>query len=580
MRSSKHERKQLVKRWLNDELRWLYQISNKKKRYVGVLIFIQTLLGVSGVFYALFMREAIDGAVAGAGPTFFFYLYCIIGLVVLQITVRALERYLEEYLRSRLENTLKKRLYGQILCKDYADVTAVHSGEWMNRLTSDAVICANGIVDILPKLAGMFVKLCATFAMIVYIEPLFAWLLVPAGVVLILFTSLFRRMLKRQHKEVQEKDGKLRVFLQEHLSSLLVVKAFATEKESISGAEDRMEAHKKARMKRANFSNVCNVGFATLMNGFYLLGGVGYCGYGILTGTISYGTFTAMLQLMSQVQTPFANISGFVPRYYAVLASAERLMEAERFANDGMEERRTLQEARDYYCNPFVGIAFEDACFTYPKSNACEEMPIVLRDLSLELKKGDYIAFTGHSGCGKSTILKLLLALYPLDSGHCYLLESEGKVELTGAWRKLFAYVPQGNDLMCGTIREQVTYGNPTDMHEEERICKALQIACADKFVSELEDGIDTELGEKGQGLSEGQMQRLAIARAIFSDSPILLLDEATSALDEATEWKVLDNLKKMTDKTVIIVTHRMRALDICNKVARFTEDGVTIEET
>ena len=201
-----------MKRWLNDELRWLYQISNQKKRYVGVLILIQTLLGVSGVFYALFIREAIDGAVAGAGPTFFFYLYCIIGLVVLQIAVRALERYLEEYLRSRLENTIKKRLYGQLLCKDYADVTAVHSGEWMNRLTSDTVICANGIVDILPKLAGMFVKLCATFAMIVYIEPLFAWLLVPAGVVFILFTSLFRRMLKRQHKEVQEKDGKLRVF--------------------------------------------------------------------------------------------------------------------------------------------------------------------------------------------------------------------------------------------------------------------------------------------------------------------------------------------------------------------------------
>ncbi len=567
-----------MKRLINDELKWLYQISNKKKRYVGVLILIQTLLSISGVVYALFLRAAIDGAVAKERDSFFLYMALIIGLVIVQMSIRALDRYLEEHLRSRMENTFKNRLYRQLLCKDYASVTGVHSGEWMNRLTSDAVICANGIVDILPKLIGMVVKLVAAFAMIVLIEPRFGWLLIPAGIVLIVFTSLIRRILKRQHKEVQEKDGKLRVFLQEHLGSLLVLKAFVTEDQSAAGAEERMREHRKARMKRANFSNVCNVGFAALMNAFYLIGGVGYCGYGILIGTISYGTFTAMLQLIGQIQTPFANISGFVPRYYAMLASAERLMEAEKFAEDGIDERKSLAETREFYRDILEGIRFEDACFTYQATGECEEMPIVLQNLSLEIQKGDYVAFTGHSGCGKSTTLKLLMSLYPLDSGMCYLVGKEEKQQLNSAWRKLFAYVPQGNDLMCGTIRELVAFADQANMQDEDRIRKALQIACADEFVYDLEDGIDSELGEKGQGLSEGQMQRLAIARAIFSESPILLLDEATSALDDETEWRVLDNLKKMTDMTVIIVTHRMRALDICNKVAQFTEDGVVIE--
>lgn len=568
-----------MKRWINDELKWLYQLTNKKKRYVGVLILIQTLLSISGVVYALFLRAAIDGAVAHDKQTFFLYVGLIIGLVLVQIGIRAVERYLEEYLRSRMENTFKKRLYAQLLRKDFAAVTGVHSGEWMNRLTSDTMVCANAIVDILPKLIGMIVKLVAAFAMIVVIEPLFVWLLIPAGIILILFTSFFRKILKRQHKEVQEEDGKLRVFLQEHLGSLLVLKAFATEEQSVSGAEEKMKGHNKARMRRANFSNFCNVGYAALMNGFYLLGGVGYCGYGILMGTISYGTFTAMLQLIGQIQTPFANISGFVPRYYAMLASAERLMEAEKFAEDGVKEKKTAEEAKAYYRDSFEGICFENACFTYQATGECEEMPIVLQNLSLEIQKGDYVAFTGHSGCGKSTTLKLLMSLYPLDSGSCYLIGREEKQELNSAWRKLFAYVPQGNDLMCGTIRELVAFADQANMHDEDRIRQALQIACADEFVYELEDGIDSELGEKGQGLSEGQMQRLAIARAIFSESPILLLDEATSALDDGTEWRVLDNLKKMTDKTVIIVTHRMRALDICNKVAQFTEDGVVVEE-
>ena len=202
-------------------------------------------------------------------------------------------------------------------------------------------------------------------------------------------------------------------------------------------------------------------------------------------------------------------------------------------------------------------------------------MPVVLRNIDLQIRKGEFVAFTGPSGCGKSTVLKLLMCLYPLDDGKRFLTDTDGtEHELTAAWRSLFAYVPQGNQLMCGTIREVIAFGDPTSMANEQQLWNALDIACAD-FVAQLELGLDTPLGERGTGLSEGQMQRLAIARAILSDRPILLLDEATSALDQTTEQHLLENLRAMTDKTVILVTHRDAVLNTCEVCVKFSEADI-----
>ena len=222
-------------------------------------------------------------------------------------------------------------------------------------------------------------------------------------------------------------------------------------------------------------------------------------------------------------------------------------------------------------------IGFENAGFAYTppvEEDEKTKTPVVLKNISLEIGKGEYAAFTGNSGCGKSTLLKLMMCLYPLGSGERF-LRAEEKIPLTSEWHRLFAYVPQGNYLMSGTVREIVAFSEKDSMEEEAKINKALKIACADEFVSDLESGIDTMLGERGAGLSEGQMQRIAVARAIYSDNPILLLDEATSALDEKTERRLIENLRTMTDKTVIIVTHRPAALEICDNIFEFKENGI-----
>lgn len=551
-------------------IRWLWKLSGGKKYYIFLLTGIQIILGFSGVLYAILLKNIVDGAVAGDTERFWKYIALTLLLVVVQVGLRALVRHMAENAKSFMENLLKKHLLENILSRDYATVTALHSGEWLNRLTSDTAIVANGCVDILPGSAGMVVKIISALIMIIMLEARLALVIIPLGAVLIMITYLFRRKMKQLHKDVREKDGRLRVFLQERLGSLMILRSFSAEKSTLQESDEYMEAHRGARMRRNRYSNICNIGYGTAMNVLYLLG-ICYCGYGILKGTITFGTLTAITQLISQIQTPISSLTSYIPQYFTMTASAERLMEIENFPREEGNVHN-IGEVLEYYGHDFESLELKDATFTYSpvgeafREDGKENMPVVISGLNLMVKKGEYTAFTGHSGSGKTTILKLLMCMYPLDEGKRLLNDNNGGYQdLTFAWRRLFAYVPQGNYLMSGTIRQIVCFADPGE-ESEEKFREALRISCAADFVYELEQGVDTLLGERGAGLSEGQMQRIAIARAIYSSSPILLLDEATSALDETTEVRLLENLRSMTDKTVIIVTHRRAALSICDK--------------
>ena len=565
----------------NRTLKWLYQVPGQKRAYVLVLALLHALLGVTGVVYAMLMRSIVDSASAGDSAAFWRYVAAVIAVVLAQLGVNALNRWLYERFRSDIENTFKQRLFHEILNRDYARVSAVHSGEWLNRLTNDTAVVANAYTEILPGLTGMLIQLASALVMIVALDLRFAVILLPAGLAILVLATLFRRRLKQLHKNVQEMDGRLRIFFQERIGSMMVLHAFAAEKKAEREAEQRMETHREARLKKNRFSNVCSIGFGAAMNAMYFLGVI-YCGYGILKGRISFGTLTAITMLISQIQSPFANISAYLPRYYMMLASAERLMEIESFEADGEGELLERETVTARYRDSLAAFGLCEARFAYYPTTGedgarpGEKLPPVFESLSICVRKGEVVAFTGQSGCGKSTALKLFMCIYPLDAGRRFLHFTDGSErELDAGWRRLFAYVPQGNALMSGTIRQVVSFADPDRSGDDATIWQALKIACADGFTAELENGIDTPLGERGAGLSEGQMQRIAIARAIFSESPVLLLDEATSALDEETETRLLQNLRLMTDRTVVIVTHRPAALSICDRILHFTENGV-----
>ncbi|MBO4928623.1 MAG: ABC transporter ATP-binding protein [Clostridiales bacterium] len=537
-------------------LQFLWRVTGKHKWNVIWLTLIQSALALFATVQAAILRNVVDRAAEGNHSAFVSAAIFLAAVVAIQLILRALYRPLRIRAQGVFENAFKSRLFHTLLWDDYSYVAGTHSGEWMNRLTSDTLVISENMAQILPDLIGMIVQLLGALIYMLILCPILTYVVVPTGVIVGVVAMLFRKRMKALYHRIQEADGDLRVYMTEHLQNMVVVRSFAQEENVQAGADERMKKHLDAKMRRVRFFNLAQVAYGIFFRGTFLLGAL-VCGYGILQGTVSYGTFTAVLQLIAQIQSPIANITGILPRYYAMLASAERLMEAEPYIRNDVPTEGV---------EDFSKLGFDHVDFAYSSEDEDRKETFVLRDFNLSVNKGEYVAITGHSGSGKSTALRLLMGLYHPSEGQCYVQTPKGKIPLDQAKRQLFAYVPQGNQLMSGTIREVVCFEDNEKMQQEEKIREALKISCADEFVDTLEDGLETLLGERGAGLSEGQMQRIAIARAVMSSHPILLLDEATSALDEKTEQRLLANLRSMTDRTVIIVTHRMSVLSICDQ--------------
>lgn len=554
----KEQKLQLKKIVKNPAMSWIFGVSGKLKLGVLLLVLLNSAISISAVAFALVLREAIDGAVSGNKMVFLKFVI-ILGLIMLgQIAARGVIRFLDEYVRSGMENVIKTRLYETILSRKYSAITAFHTGELLNRITNDAVVVADGFVQIIPGIIAMLVKLAGAAAVLFVLDYRFSIIFFAGGGLVLIFTTLFRRVMKKLHKDVQAADGVLRSYLSENLGSLMVLKTFGAERKSIDTSKQYMDKHRFMRMKRNRFSNICNVGFGLVMNGGYIFG-LCWCSFGILHGSITYGTLSAVLQLVDQLWAPLANMTGYLPKFYGMLSSAERCMELETLEEEHVESQFSRDYCRELY-KDMTAIECKNITFRY-------EDDIILENADISIGKGELITIMGNSGAGKSTLLKLLLAIYEPEKGTLEIKTEKESYALTEKYRKMFAYVPQGNFLMSGNVTSAIASLDDTSADVDMDKVKAVaHIACADTFVEKLEQGYDTLIGERGMGISEGQAQRLAIARALYTDAPVLLLDEATSALDEQIEKKVLKNIRELTDKTVIIVSHRKAVLEVCDR--------------
>lgn len=554
----KEQKLQLKKIVKNSAMSWIFGVSGKLKLGVLLLVLLNSAISISAVAFALVLREAIDGAVSGNKMVFLKFVI-ILGLIMVgQIAARGVIRFLDEYVRSGMENVIKTRLYETILSRKYSAITAYHTGELLNRITNDAVVVADGFVQIIPGIIAMLVKLAGAAAVLFVLDYRFSVIFFAGGGLVLIFTTLFRRVMKKLHKDVQAADGVLRSYLSENLGSLMVLKTFGAERKSIDTSKHYMDKHRFMRMKRNRFSNICNVGFGLVMNGGYIFG-LCWCSFGILHGSITYGTLSAVLQLVDQLWAPLANMTGYLPKFYGMLSSAERCMELETLEEEHVESQFSRDYCRELY-KDMTAIECKNITFRY-------EDDIILENADISIGKGELITIMGNSGAGKSTLLKLLLAIYEPEKGTLEIKTEKESYALTEKYRKMFAYVPQGNFLMSGNVTSAIASLDDTSADVDMDKVKAVaHIACADTFVEKLEHGYDTLIGERGMGISEGQAQRLAIARALYTDAPVLLLDEATSALDEQIEKKVLKNIRELTDKTVIIVSHRKAVLEVCDR--------------
>lgn len=554
----KEQKLQLKKIVKNPAMSWIFGVSGKLKLGVLLLVLLNSAISISAVAFALVLREAIDGAVSGNKMVFLKFVI-ILGLIMVgQIAARGVIRFLDEYVRSGMENVIKTRLYETILSRKYSAITAYHTGELLNRITNDAVVVADGFVQIIPGIIAMLVKLAGAAAVLFVLDYRFSVIFFAGGGLVLIFTTLFRRVMKKLHKDVQAADGVLRSYLSENLGSLMVLKTFGAERKSIDTSKQYMDKHRFMRMKRNRFSNICNVGFGLVMNGGYIFG-LCWCSFGILHGSITYGTLSAVLQLVDQLWAPLANMTGYLPKFYGMLSSAERCMELETLEEEHVESQFSRDYCRELY-KGMTAIECKNITFRY-------EDDIILENADISIGKGELITIMGNSGAGKSTLLKLLLAIYEPEKGTLEIKTEKESYALTEKYRKMFAYVPQGNFLMSGNVTSAIASLDDTSADVDMDKVKAVaHIACADTFVEKLEHGYDTLIGERGMGISEGQAQRLAIARALYTDAPVLLLDEATSALDEQIEKNVLKNIRELTDKTVIIVSHRKAVLEVCDR--------------
>lgn len=547
--------------------KWVYGICKKERFKVYTLILTNVFGAALTIAFANFSKNIINAAtIDKSWEKVIIYALGYLALIMTQTALNLIGRSATERCKGKLEWRLKEYMLKVSMKKDYSSITSYHTGELQNRMFNDVTVISDGFTTILPNLIFFVVKLACAFGYLVVIDKIFALVFFVGGVLVFLCTLTFRGTLKKLHKEVQATEGKTRSFIQEAVTSLLVVKAFSAEDKIAEKADELQAVNYKAKMKRRFFGIAANAGINFVFNLGYVFA-LAFGAYRLLNG-IDYGTVTAMLQLVNQIQAPFANLSGVLPKYFSVLASAERLMEIEALPDEKADNSEDIDAAATY--EKLKTIDFKDISFRYDRD-------IILDNTSLSINKGDFVAIMGISGIGKSTLLKLLLGVFKVESGKILLTTDDSEIPVDYHTRHLFSYVPQGNFLLSGTILENLKFINENATDEE--VNEAVRISCAKQFIDELPDGLNTVIGERGIGLSEGQLQRLAIARSLLSNSPVMLLDEATSALDENTEMEFLTNLKELKNKTCIIVSHKRAALEICNKHIQIIDSKIVMEE-
>ncbi len=550
-------------------IKWINRVIKRQRLKMALLIFINALLSLSLVAFAFAVKGIIDGAVGtdNAPPnqhSLIVWSIVIGAIVIFQFVFRYLSNSLSEIIKARAEMDIKSHVFSSILKKDYKTITEYHSGELINRLTSDVGIVADGYSKVLPVAIASIIRLLSAVVALIIIDVIFAGVFVGAGLLVFLVITLMKKKLKTLHKDVQQTDGKVRSFMQESMENILALKTFGVE-DKVGEKNDALQKDNfKVKMKRKTYSVLGYATYNMIFSAGYIFALI-YGAFMIFNGSgMTYGALSAILQLVNNVQVPFASLSNVVPSYFAMIASADRLIEIENLKEE--EGLPRVDKAETY--NELNKIVFENVYFSYGRDT-------VLKAISLEIKKGDFMVISGTSGVGKSTLLKVLLGVYEVDNGKVYLDCNGKEISVGQSVRPLFSYVPQGNLLFSGTIRENLLFAN-ADANDEQ-IKKALNISCLTEFVETLPQGLDTVVGEKGLGLSEGQVQRIAIARAILCNSPILLLDEATSALDEQTEEELLKNLKGLEDITLIIISHKHASEKICNRHIEI-KDGAIVE--
>lgn len=472
-------------------------------------------------------------------------------IMVLQILFRVISKRVEGEITIKAKLSIRKNAFDKALCSQWTGKDRFHSADIVNRLEEDIRIVSEFLCVTFPSVAVTVVQLVCACVMLFSFSSSLALVIVWIMPVAVVGSRLFFKKLRALSLELRGIDGKIQGHMQEHLQSRVLVKTLGAEN-IVEGKLDAYQAKEMEKTReRLNYSAVSRLFMQFGFTAGYLtafLWGV----YGLKNGTVTYGLMVAFLQLVGQVQRPVADMASYIPSFIKALSAQERLMDIDDMAREFRKEVKIL--------NGNLSLYVRNLTFSYDGTKD------IFHDFSCEFEAGELTAVCGPTGKGKSTLASLILGVLKPDSGHIIISDGPISEEVGPHTRSNFMYVPQGNSLLSGTIRENLLFANPDA--SEQMLSEVLHLAAAD-FVFDLPLGMDTVCNEVGRGLSEGQCQRIAIARALLKEGGILILDESTSALDPATEMTVLERLHERyyKTKTIICITHRMAVAELADKV-------------
>ena len=546
-------------------LKWIFKKTKSQNINFVLLNTINIICSVLSIYLIVVSKNIIDSAGSGLIEEFKINVIRLITLALVGIALRAILSAIDAIARAKLEIDFKQDVLKTIINKNYERVSKFHSGELMTRIVSDVNVIIDTLISLIPNILSMVTRLiCATW-LLFKISKEFVFVLLIGGVVLFIVANLFKPYLKSIHKKVQEASSNVRLFFKEVFENMIVIKIFGVEDAIENKSNELQKTRYSIQMKRRRISIISSSGFNAIFQIVYLYSLI-WCSYNLYLGKITIGSLTSIVQLILQVQSPIIGLSKSFQDMFAMIGSAERIIELEELEEDKVKNK---VDNKELYKN-LKSICLKNINFSYKNKK-------VLENANLKVKKDEIIAIYGESGIGKSTLLKLVLGIIEKDSGDiCFEMSDGTYMDINSSTRPMFAYVPQGKFILSGTIRENITFVNKNI--SKESLNKSLEVSCAKSFIDELPDGLDTKIGERGSGLSEGQIQRLAIARAIACEAPILILDEITSSLDQQTEMEVLNNIKNLHNRTCIIVAHRNNISTICDRKL-VIEDGRIKEE-
>lgn len=540
-----------------EKLKWIYKYS---RSYIIIIILVVILGSVSSIitiYKALVMKKLIDNSTSTHVNSMIHYLIIFGILIVSSLAIDTLVSFISTRNYNKMCLEIQKGIYSNILASRWQELSKFHSSDITTRITNDADGITNMVLVIIPGILSSSVLLIGSLIALFNFDHTLALLGFLLSPPVILISKYYSKKLKALYLSIQQNESKLRSLLNESIQNIVIIKSFCLQNYNLCNYKKFQNRKFSLSNSQLNLSIINNLTFSgSSWLTFFLVFTWG--AFNLSSGTVTFGTLSALLQLFSSVQAPFTTLASSVPKALATMASVERLMEISVLTPDLYSNFQINKTNFD--------IEFKNISFNYQAN-----LPVIT-NLNLNIHSGETIAIVGSSGEGKTTLIRLLLSLLYPKEGHIYFTNSKNRIEIDASCRELISYVPQGNTLFSGTILENLKLGNMFATEEELKAVTSATSAL--KFIEEFADGFNTVIGERGLGLSEGQAQRLAISRALLKKAPVLILDEATSSLDIETELKVLETIKNLSHKpTCLIITHRPSALAICSRVLKL-ENG------